>query len=171
MCEYYSILYMFRIEPSTTVQGAYGVCNKSSSTRHDCFSSYIQTTELECTIVEGRPGKPIQEMGIQCGEGEVRATYTIFNPVGSNTQIKCFCECCHVEPEKLSEKCIKAHGKSKTESICAHQFIQFTSPITLFMFIPPLCFDLLWHDLIRICFSFRGFFIQFIYTVVYIFLI
>jgi hypothetical protein len=29
MCEYYSILYMFRIEPSTTVRGAYDVCNKA----------------------------------------------------------------------------------------------------------------------------------------------
>jgi hypothetical protein len=34
MCEYYSILYMFRIEPSTTVQGAYDVCNKDA-VRHD----------------------------------------------------------------------------------------------------------------------------------------
>jgi hypothetical protein len=28
MCEYYSILYVFRIEPSTAVQGAYDVCSK-----------------------------------------------------------------------------------------------------------------------------------------------
>ena len=54
MCEYYSILYMFRIEPSTTVQGAYDVCNKEA-VRHDMtvISSYIQTTELGLVIVEG----------------------------------------------------------------------------------------------------------------------
>jgi hypothetical protein len=34
MCEYYSILYMFRIEPSTAVQGAYDVCNKDA-VQHD----------------------------------------------------------------------------------------------------------------------------------------
>ncbi len=28
MCEYYSILYIFRIEPSPAVQGAYDVCSK-----------------------------------------------------------------------------------------------------------------------------------------------
>jgi hypothetical protein len=54
MCEYYSILYMFRIEPSTTVQGAHDVCNKEA-VRHDMsvIPSYIQTTELGLVIVEG----------------------------------------------------------------------------------------------------------------------
>jgi hypothetical protein len=42
------------------------VCNKYA-VRHDVTlfqgSSYIQTTELECTIVEGWPGKLSRRMG------------------------------------------------------------------------------------------------------------
>jgi hypothetical protein len=41
ICEYYSILYMFRIEPSTVVQGAYDVCWKYTHTQFGMISSLI----------------------------------------------------------------------------------------------------------------------------------
>jgi hypothetical protein len=55
MCEYYSILYMFRIEPSTTVQGAYDVCNKEA-VRHDLetvISRLYSDYRAGAAIVEG----------------------------------------------------------------------------------------------------------------------
>ena len=65
MCEYYSILYMFRIEPSTAVQGAYDVCNKDA-VRHDLetvISRLYSDHRTGYTVVEGRPRKLSRRMG------------------------------------------------------------------------------------------------------------
>ena len=73
MCEYYSILYVFRIEPSTTVQrGAYDVCNKEAVRRiNDCyFKLYSDHTTGACNCRGNGLGNPAKRWGSDVEKGK-----------------------------------------------------------------------------------------------------
>jgi hypothetical protein len=68
MCEYYSILYMFRIEPSTAVQGAYDVCNKDA-VRHDLETVISRLYSDHRTERDG-PGNYLGGWGLSVEKGK-----------------------------------------------------------------------------------------------------
>ena len=68
---------MFRIEPSTVVQGAYDVCSKYMQfgmIKRLINSRLYSDRRIGYTVVEERPRKLSKRMGTQCGEGEGRST-------------------------------------------------------------------------------------------------
>ncbi len=83
ICEYYSILYVFRLEPSTVVQKTYDVCvNKrvhSSAwfqARLITITSYIQTTESRNSVVEGTAqGNYLRGWGLSVEKGRDAAQF------------------------------------------------------------------------------------------------
>jgi hypothetical protein len=69
---YATILYMFRIEPSTTVQGAYDVCNKEAVRRiNDCyFKLYSDHTAGACNCRGNGLGNPARRWGSDVEKGK-----------------------------------------------------------------------------------------------------
>ncbi len=82
ICEYYSILYVFRLEPSTVVQKTYDVCvnkrvHSSAWFQAGLITSYIQTTESRNSVVEGTAqGNYPRGWGLSVVKGRAQHTYS-----------------------------------------------------------------------------------------------
>ena len=87
ICEYYSILYVFRLKPSTVVQETYDVCvniriHSSAWFQAWFIASYIQTTESRNSVVEGTAqGNYLRGWGLSVVKGKGAAQCRIYPPM------------------------------------------------------------------------------------------